>query len=79
MHPVTRFVKKLSMLFGRSRFASELDEEMGFHREQAERAFIAEGMTTEAARYAAMRRSFGNATRLKEKEAMKWWGSVSSR
>ena len=33
----TRFVKKLSILFSRERFASELDEEMAFHREQVER------------------------------------------
>jgi predicted permease len=39
---------------------------MAFHREQAEKAFIAEGMTPEGARYAAMRQ-FGNATRLKER------------
>jgi macrolide transport system ATP-binding/permease protein len=38
-----RFVKKLSMLFGRRRFGSELDEEMAFHREQAEKEFIAGG------------------------------------
>jgi predicted permease len=43
-----------------------LDEEMAFHREQAEKELIAGGMAQEAAKYAAMRR-FGNATRLKEK------------
>jgi macrolide transport system ATP-binding/permease protein len=66
MKSLMRFVKKLSMLFGRNRFGSELDEEMAFHREQAEKELIAGGMTAEAARYAAMRR-FGNATRAKEK------------
>lgn len=74
MHAATRFVKKLSMLFGRKQYASDLDEEMAFHREQAEREFMAAGMTPEAARYAAMRQ-FGNATRAKEKshEAVGFW------
>ena len=66
MISLTQFVKKLSMLFGRRRFGSELDEEMLFHREQAEKDFIAGGMSPEAAKYEAMRQ-FGNATRLREK------------
>jgi predicted permease len=66
MNVISRFVKRISILFGRRRFSSELDEEMAFHREQAEKDFIACGMTPEAARYAAMRQ-FGNSTRLKEK------------
>jgi len=65
MNPLSHFVKKLSILFGRQRFQSELDEEMTFHREQAEKEFLAAGMMPEAARYAAMRQ-FGNSTRLKE-------------
>lgn len=65
MNPITRFVKKLSILLGRKRFGGELEEEMGFHREQVEKELIASGMTPEAARYAAMRQ-FGNATLLKE-------------
>jgi predicted permease len=66
MNGITRFLNKLMVLTGRKRFTEELDEEMAFHREQAEREFIASGMTPEAARYAAMRQ-FGNTTRLKEK------------
>jgi predicted permease len=66
MNSMGRFVKKLSLLVGRDRFGSELDEEIAFHREQAEKQFIAGGMTAEAARYAAMRQ-FGNAARLKER------------
>jgi predicted permease len=65
MNPLQRLVKKLSILFGRGRFRSELDEEMAFHRAEAEAALVADGMTAEAAHYAAMRR-FGNAARLKE-------------
>ncbi len=66
MNPISRFVNKLALLFRRRRFRADLDEEMAFHREQAEREFIAGGMTPEAARYAAMRQ-FGNTARLKEK------------
>ncbi len=65
MNPISRFIKKLSILFGQERFSSELDEEMAFHREQVEKSFIADGMTPEAAHYAA-RRQFGNATKLRE-------------
>lgn len=60
------FLKKLTLFMRRGRFRSDLDEEMAFHRAQAEREFVAEGMTAEEARYAAMRQ-FGNATRLREK------------
>ena len=66
MNAISRFIKRLAILFGRTRFRGELDEEMAFHREQAEREFVAGGMTPEAARYAAMRR-FGNTARVKER------------
>ena len=36
MNPIARFIRKLSILFGQERFASELDEEMTFHRTQVE-------------------------------------------
>ena len=39
---------------------------MAFHREQAAKEFEADGITPEAARYAAMRQ-FGNATLLEER------------
>lgn len=65
MNPIAQFVKKLSILVGGRRFASELDEEMAFHRAQVEEELITGGMTPEAARYAAMRQ-FGNATKLRE-------------
>jgi macrolide transport system ATP-binding/permease protein len=57
--------RKLAMLFRRERFRSELDEEMAFHRAQAEKEFLADGLTSTAARLAA-KRQFGNAERLKE-------------
>jgi macrolide transport system ATP-binding/permease protein len=65
MESVVLFLKKLGMLFGRKQFGSELDEEMAFHREQAEKDLIANGMTPQQAKIAAGR-EFGNATRLKE-------------
>jgi macrolide transport system ATP-binding/permease protein len=66
LNSIARFAKKLSLFFGRTRFNSELDEEMAFHRAQAEKEFIGGGMTPGAAHYEAMRQ-FGNATRMKEK------------
>src|ERR1700683_5297155 len=65
MNPFARLMRKLSILLGSERFATELDEEMAFHREQVEKEFAAGGMAPEAAHYAAMRQ-FGNATKLRE-------------
>ena len=62
---IGRFTKKLGVLLRRGRFRDELNEEMAFHREQAERDFLAAGMSPEDARFAAMRR-FGNAMRVRE-------------
>ena len=61
-----RLFRKLGLLFGRSRFRSELDEEMAFHRTQAEKELTAGGMTPAAAHNAAIRQ-FGNTTRLRER------------
>jgi len=58
--------RKLGMLLRRERFRSELDEEMAFHRAQAEKDFVADGMTRKAARLAA-KRQLGNPERLKER------------
>ena len=57
--------RKLQLLLSRGRFRSELDEEMAFHRAQAEKEFLATGMSARAARRAAMRQ-FGNTVKLKE-------------
>ena len=62
------FSRKLGMLFRRGRFRTELDEEMAFHREQAERDFVVAGMTKKAARQAAARQ-FGNPEHLKERSS----------
>lgn len=60
------FLRKLALLFRRNRFRSELDEEMAFHREQAERELTDAGMSPEAAHSEAVHR-FGNANRLRER------------
>lgn len=66
MNWITKSFHKGSMLIRREKFVSELDEEMAFHRAQAERDFIAGGMTAKAARTAAARQ-FGNTLHLKER------------
>jgi predicted permease len=65
MSTFIQFLKKLWILLWRRKFLNELDEEMAFHRAQAEKEFIAGGMTPQAARDAAMRQ-FGNVAKLKE-------------
>jgi len=75
MNWFTLFAKKLNLLFSRDKFHSELDEEMAFHREQAEKEFIASGMSSQEAHVAAARQ-FGNATHLREQSqslvAFRW-------
>ena len=56
MASFVRFLRKVRLLFGREKFRDELNEEMAFHRAAAERGFVDEGMTPEAAHYAARRR-----------------------
>ena len=65
MSTFIQFLKKLWILLWRRKFLNELDEEMAFHRAQAEKEFIAGGMTPQAARDAAIRQ-FGNVTKLRE-------------
>ena len=65
MKVLTTF-RKLSLLLRRDRYRRELEEEMRFHRAEAERSFAEDGMSTEQARRAAARQ-FGNVTLLKER------------
>jgi len=58
--------RRLLLLLRRGQFRSELDEEMSFHRAQAEQEFRASGITAKAARRAAARQ-FGNPEKLKER------------
>jgi macrolide transport system ATP-binding/permease protein len=66
LNAMVRFMKRFSILFGRKRFRTELDEEMAFHREQVERDLFDGGVAPEAARLAAMRQ-FGNTTQARER------------
>jgi len=66
MSALGRCVRKLAALFRHSQFASGLEEEMAFHREQLEQQLREEGMSPKEARHAALRQ-FGNTTRLKER------------
>jgi len=63
---IERFLRKTLILFRRGQFRSELDEEMAFHRAQAEKELIARGVPATEARHAAQRQ-FGNATHLRER------------
>jgi predicted permease len=66
MRRITETFRKLSLLLHRRRFRSELDEEMAYHRTEAERDLAAGGMSPAQARTAA-RRQFGNQTLLRER------------
>jgi len=66
MESLSRFARKLAILFRRNRFRRDLDEEMAYHRGEAEKELVAGGMSREGARHAARRR-FGNAARLRER------------
>ena len=65
MGEMNGFFRKLWLLIRRDRFHRELDEEMAFHREQAEKEFAESGMSPKQARQAA-RRQFGNTPKLRE-------------
>ena len=66
MGAIRPWLRKLRLLVGRECFRSELEEEMSFHRAQAERELIDGGMSPQAAYTQAMRR-FGNAPQLRER------------
>lgn len=65
MDSIVHFFKKLWLFVRREKFNSELEEEMEFHRAEAEKELRADGMSAEEAKFAANRR-FGNTTWLKE-------------
>jgi putative ABC transport system permease protein len=66
MDSILRFFRRAWFFFRREQFNDGLVEEMAFHLEQTEKQLQAEGMSPEAARFAAARQ-FGNAIRLKER------------
>ncbi len=63
--PMSRWFRKLAFFVGRRRFTTDLQEEMAFHRAEAEKQLVADGVSAEEAHYRALR-EFGNATRLSE-------------
>jgi len=65
MDSILRFFRRACFFLRREQFNDDLAEEMAFHREQTEKQFQADGLSPEAAHYAAARQ-FGNAVRLKE-------------
>ncbi len=75
MNFIARVAKKMALLFHRNRFRTDLDEEMAFHRAQAEKDLLASGMSHQAAHVAAARQ-FGNPTHLREQShilvAFRW-------
>jgi macrolide transport system ATP-binding/permease protein len=75
MNPFTILLRKFSLLFRRNRFRTELDEEMAFHRAQAERELVVSGVSPEKAHSTAAHQ-FGNATQIREQShsfiAFRW-------
>jgi len=65
MNRLMRLFRKFRLTGRPDRFNRELEEEMAFHREEAEKSFVAEGLSSREARYAAARR-FGNDARLRD-------------
>jgi hypothetical protein len=65
MNPLTRLFRKFRLTARSDRFNRDLEEEMAYHRAQAEKSFIAEGMSPQEAHYAAVRH-FGNDARLRD-------------
>ena len=63
MSDTSGFFRRLWMLIRRERFRDELEEEMAFHRAQAEKEFAEGGMAKRDARRAAARQ-FGNSETL---------------
>ena len=68
MNALSRFFRRIALLVGRDRYHDELADEMAFHREQAEKQLLADGMSAQEAHIAAVRQ-FGNTGRLKEESA----------
>lgn len=65
MESVLRLLNKLGLLVRRQEFDRELEEEMAFHRNETEKALMADGMSPDEAHYAAIRQ-FGNVTQFRE-------------
>ena len=66
-----RIARKLRLVAGREQFSRDLEDEMAFHRDQAERDLIADGVSPREARQVAARR-FGNAAFLRDQSREAW-------
>lgn len=64
-------LRRISMLFHRNRFQSDLDEEMRLHLDLREQEQCEAGLSRPAAHQAAYRR-FGNPTAIKDQSHMTW-------
>ncbi len=71
MNIIGQLGRRLSMLFRRRQFDTDLEEEMRLHLELREQEKLQAGLTQPAA-HSAARRQFGNSTTLKEKSHMTW-------
>src|SRR5688500_17529621 len=71
MTTLTRLWLRCLHYLPRRRFDRELEEEVRFHLEMQAEEYVAEGMTPEEARRAALRQ-FGNETRLRELSRETW-------
>lgn len=74
MNVFVRWFRKLAIFIRGEQFRNELEEEMAFHREEAERELAADGMEAKEAQHAARRR-LGNEALLRDQsqEAVSFW------
>src|ERR1700761_3464333 len=78
MSLVGEWRRRLQMLFHRSQFRRDLEEEMRLHIELRREQQIASSIDPAKASHAAHRR-FGNTTRIQEKSVMAWgWSGVET-
>src|SRR5580692_9689621 len=71
MPKAPELLRRISMLFHRNRFQSDLEEEMCLHLDLREQELREAGLSRQAAHQAAYRR-FGNPTAIKEKSQTTW-------
>src|SRR4051794_941298 len=75
---IWNLARRITHLFGRGKFSSELDDEMRLHLELRARRLRENGMTEEGAR-AAARRQFGNAAAVQIASTEAWGWSAWDR
>jgi putative ABC transport system permease protein len=76
MNSFSHLVRRVRYLVRRRGLEQEMEEEMRFHLEQRAAEFVADGMSAEEARFAAMRQ-FGNTASIQERaREVEGWGSL---